>query len=139
MFEGVLITEIGGYCSMWNLFHFDLRLKTLKRTSGEVYTDMIKLMRDDTPFAVLDGASGGTKFIELMRGMSKYAWKQLEVAMKPQYNKGGDSGIPATRQEYIQYLDDSGKMGRDRHNAVWDSIYKLRMDIMEKKFGLTFA
>ena len=29
-FNGVVITEIGGYCAMWSLFYLATRLKTLK-------------------------------------------------------------------------------------------------------------
>ena len=118
MFEGVLITEMDGYCAMWSLFHLDLRLKTLRKKSSEVYTDMIKLLSDKKD-------EMGGRYIELMRGMSKYAWEQLQDALKnPKYNEHG-----ATKEEFIKYLN------RDKFPNAWkvsDAIENMKMDLAKK-------
>lgn len=118
MFEGVLITEIEGYCSMWSLFHLDLRLKTLRKKSSEVYTDMIKLLSDKKD-------EMGGRYIELMRGMSRYAWEQLQDALKnPKYNEHG-----ATKEEFIRYLN------KEKFPNAWkvsDAIVNMKMDLANK-------
>lgn len=118
LFDGVLITEIGGYCKMWSLFHLDLRLKTLKKKSSEVFTDMIKRLSDKKD-------EMGGRYIELMRGMSRYAWEQVQEALKnPKYNKHG-----ATKEEFIKYLN------KDKFASKWkvsDAIVHMKMDLANK-------
>lgn len=75
-FNGVVITETGGYCQMWSFFYMDLRLKSLRKPSKEVYTEMANLFK-----ANYDDKS--KTFIELMRGMSKFVWEtQLQMVKK---------------------------------------------------------
>ena len=128
LFEGVLITEIGGYCRLWNLFHFDLRLKTLKRPSGEVYREMIKLFNEESE-------KTNQRFIELTRGMSKYVWKQLENALKPKFN---NTSPPITREELIKYLDVGHRsISKDPDmNRVWSVLDNMTKKILEEKFNL---
>ena len=118
LFDGVLITEIGGYCEMWTLFHLDLRLKTLKKTSAEVFKFMIKEL-DVTKFVF------GGKYIELMRGMSKYAWEQIQEALtNKKYNEHG-----ATKEDFIKYLN------RDKTPNNWkvvDALTSMKVDLHDK-------
>jgi len=125
-FEGVVVTEIGGYCKMWNLFQLDLRLKTLKRSSGEVFNDMIKLFDEE-------GGKGEGQMIELMRGMSKYTWQQLINSLKPKFNKNN-----VTRDELIAYLDDRKGLDKDVSSRVWGNIYDMTQEILKNKFGKVF-
>ena len=46
-YEGVVITEIGGYCTMYSLFYMDLRLKTLKSPAKEVVRSILGLFKKD--------------------------------------------------------------------------------------------
>ncbi len=46
-YEGVLITEIGGYCTMYSLFYMDLRLKTLRSPAKEVVRSILGLFKKD--------------------------------------------------------------------------------------------
>ena len=118
LFDGVLITEIGGYCEMWSLFHLDLRLKTLKRKSSEVFKDMMKLF-DQEKFKT------GKRYIELMRGMSRYAWEQLQSALtNKKYNEHG-----ATKEDFITYLN---KENNTNNWKVKDAIETMKMDLHER-------
>ena len=75
-FNGVVITETGGYCQLWSFFYMDLRLKSLRKSSKEVYTEMANLFK-----ANYDDKS--IVFITLMRGMSRFAWEtQLQMVKK---------------------------------------------------------
>jgi len=75
-FNGVVITETGGYCQLWSFFYMDLRLKSLRKSSKEVYTEMANLFKANYE-------DKSKTFIELMRGMSQFAWKtQLQMVKK---------------------------------------------------------
>ena len=126
LFEGVVVTEIGGYCEMWNLFQLDLRLKTLRRSSGEVFNDMIKLFDEE-------GGKGEGQMIELMRGLSKYSWQQLINSLKPKFNKNN-----VTREELIAYLDDSKDLDKEVSSRVWGNLYDMKHEILKNKFGKVF-
>jgi len=116
-FEGVVITEQGGYCQMWSLFHLDLRLKTLSKSGAEVFDDMTKNLTKEM----------GVKYIELMRGMSRYAWEQLADVLKPKYNEHG-----ATRTDLINFM--IAKRGGDRTNnwKITDSLMNLKIGLYEE-------
>tara|TARA_Y100001934_G_scaffold254530_1_gene320492 strand:- start:130 stop:2046 length:1917 start_codon:yes stop_codon:yes gene_type:complete len=118
LFDGVLITEIGGYCAMWSLFHLDLRLKTLKRTSAEVFSEMIELLDKEKK-------ETGDRYIELMRGMSKYAWEQLKEAYThPKYNELG-----ATKEDFIKYLNDPNDFSHTGRGKVIDAIINMKFNL----------
>ena len=54
---------------MWSFFFLDMRLKTLKKDVKEIYSDIALNFKKD--FSDKDET-----FINLMRGMSKFAWEQ---------------------------------------------------------------
>ncbi len=98
LFEGVVITERKGYCQMWSLFFMDTRMKTLEQPANEVMKNMLK-MANDLVFKE-DNKLTNQQYIQLMRGMSKYAWEQLQEVLKQPYNTEG-----ITKDNLIKYLD----------------------------------
>ena len=46
-YEGVVITEIGGYCTMYTLFYLDLRLKTLRTPAKDIVRIILGLFKRD--------------------------------------------------------------------------------------------
>ena len=81
-FNGVVITEMGGYCAMWSLFYLATRLKTLKSPTTEITEKLNNMFMtkygENTP-------EGDTrkKMVELMRGMSKFSFeKNMEMVSK---------------------------------------------------------
>ena len=81
-FNGVVITEQGGYCAMWSLFYLATRLKTLKSPTTEITEKLNNMFMtkygENTP-------EGDTrkKMVELMRGMSKFSFeKNMEMVSK---------------------------------------------------------
>ena len=78
MFQGVVITEKGGYCGMWSLFLLDIRLKTLKTPVEEVITKLSKLQFND-----YGSSSRPKEYINLMRGSTAFAFNsQLQMIEK---------------------------------------------------------
>ena len=126
LFEGSLITEVHGYCQMWSLFYLDLRLKTLKKSSAEVFTEMISLLTEDKK-------KSGSRYIELMRGLSKYAWEQIQKAMTPKYNTHG-----ATKEDFINFMGVGKKAPPEKRLNYWkvrDAITSLRLDLAKTITG----
>jgi len=114
-FQGVVITEIGGYCKMWSFFYMDLRLKTLRKKASEIYTEMATMFQKDY------SDEKRKEFIYLMRGMSKFAWeKQLEMVKKgfitePELIKylGTRKRSELSNELIIKYLDATKKLMLD--------------------------
>lgn len=121
LFDGILITEIQGYCAMWTMFHLDLRLKTLKRKSGDVFKEMIKSLTEEK-------MKTGRRYIELMRGMTKYAWEQLQEVLKnPNYNNNN-----FTKEDFIRYLNGDDNLSNNIESKVVEALKKLRLGLMEE-------
>ena len=63
-----------------------------------------------------------------MRGLSKYAWEQIQEAMTPKYNEHG-----ATKEDFINFL------GKDIKTPngwkVRDAITQMRMDLAKTITG----
>ncbi len=116
-FEGVVITEQGGYCQMWSLFHLDLRLKTLSKSGAEVFDDMTKNLTKEL----------GSKYIELMRGMSRYAWEQLADVLKPKYNEHG-----ATRTDLINFMIQKRGGNTTNNWKITDALVNLKIALYEE-------
>lgn len=135
LFEGVIITEMGGYCKMWSLFFMDTRMKTLERPASEVMKEMIKMANNTITF--FDPVKGDTYFdnkvtretyIELMRGMSKYAWEQLQEVLKQPYNTA-----EITKDDLIKYIDEKKKpvdLSMDKRLGVRTAIENLTIKLI---------
>ena len=106
-FDGVVITEQAGYCQMWSFFFMDLRLKTLRTKSTDIYREILGLFKRD-----YDDPAKRKEFIFLMRGMSVFAWKyQLKMV---------DAGL-ITREELVDVLGVRNNTSIEKYkNAVRD-------------------
>ena len=121
LFEGVIITEIGGYCQMWSLFFMDTRMKTLQKPADEVMKDMLKMANDLVRYDKLTKE----QYIELMRGMSKYAWEQLQEVLKQPYNTAG-----ITKDDLIKYIDKPEQLSMDVRLRVRTAIENLTVKLI---------
>jgi len=110
-FNGVVITEIGGYCAMWSLFYLDMRLKTLRKPVQSIYKQMAKFFKKD--YADKDDST----FIHLMRGMSKFAWEQ-------QYNM--------VKKGYLSEQALIGMLGKTAEEDSWKKYSKQYYEAVDK-------
>ena len=109
-FNGVVITEIGGYCAMWSLFYLDMRLKSLKQPTQKIYGEMAELFTKEY-------SNKDETFIHLMRGMSKFAWeKQMGMVKK---------GL-LTKEALI------GMLGRTEEEGTWAKYSRKYYDAVDK-------
>ena len=117
-FKGVTITEMGGYCAMWSYYYLDLRLKTLKKPAKTIVTEITKLFE---PIGELNKIER-SRFIQLMRGWSAYAYTGLlEFKNSTYFNK------EFTERDLIIFLDNvNWKEGigitKERHNNLYFSL-----------------
>ena len=120
MFEGVTITEAGGYCAMWSNFFLDLRLKTLKRPVDEVMNSITRLFSKD-----YKDKKKKREFIFLMRGVSANAF-DLSMTLVKQGK--------ITLEELIMAISNkSDYMGRSIFNFTDEkSTLKQRQQAMGK-------
>ncbi len=128
LFEGVSITEQGGYCEMWSLWSMDVRLKTLRQPASETFKEMRKLLTPIYKDGTNDfNSKSGQSYIKLIRGMSKYAWEQMMILLKAPYN------VP--KNDLIKYVGGKGwKEWKtdDKMKYVDEQLDKLRVDIIIK-------
>ncbi len=128
LFEGVSITEQGGYCEMWSLWSMDVRLKTLRQPASETFKEMRKLLTPIYKDGTNDfNSKSGQSYIKLIRGMSKYAWEQMMVLLKAPYN------VP--KNDLIKYVGGDGWKDRstdDKMKNVEKQLDKLRENIIIK-------
>ena len=128
LFEGVSITEIGGYCEMWSLWSMDVRLKTLRQPASETFEEMRKLLTPIYKDGTNDfNSKSGQSYIKLIRGMSKYAWEQMIILLKAPYN------VP--KNDLIEYVGNKGWKKwdtDDKMKYVDEQLDKLRENIIIK-------
>tara|TARA_R110001632_G_scaffold57021_4_gene139529 strand:+ start:8 stop:946 length:939 start_codon:yes stop_codon:yes gene_type:complete len=128
LFEGVVITEPGGYCAMWSLYFLDLRLKTMKQPVQKIYELMATELDKEYK-------KSGSTYIELMRGVSKYGWEKMKILTTPKYMVG------YTKEDLIRYLaGESGKGSTktDGGKNVEKAVLKLTSDLqmaLSDKYG----
>lgn len=108
-FNGVVITEAGGYCLAWSYFYLDLRLKFPKLSGEEII---------DKTYELVDNKSGQQKLRNMVAGMTKMAYEEAKK-MVPKYIsetdliKGMDSGKYYAEKEkfaeaVFKYFTDTG-------------------------------
>ena len=122
LFEGVVITEPGGYCALWSMYFLDLRLKTMRKPVQDIY----KLMATELD---KEYKKSSQKYIELIRGVSKYGWEKMKILATPKYMKG------YSQDDLINYFageNDTGNNRKEVVSAVGKLISDLQGDIAYK-------
>lgn len=132
LFEGAIITETEGYCSLWSMYFLDLRLKTMKQPVQKIY-EMMAIELDK------EYKKSQSKYIELIRGVSKYGWEKMKILATPKYmNPNGSLGVAYTKKDLLEYLAGDDDTPKQNQGAVRKSANKLISDLqgeISSKYG----
>mgnify|MGYP003671172247 CR=1 FL=1 len=130
LFEGAIITETNGYCALWSMYFLDLRLKTMKQPVQKIYEMMATELDKEYK-------KSSQKYIELIRGVSKYGWEKMKILATPKYTTT-ENIIKYTKKDLLEYLAGEDDTPKENQSAVSRAINKLISELqgeISSKYG----
>ncbi len=123
IFEGVKISETGGYCSAWSMFILDMRLQQLDKPAPETSAEFGKYLKE-----FRDNLDRKEDFVILIRGYVKQVFEAVKKLVAEGKFSLKDFGIYYGYQQF----DDRDKMTEEKSQELFGMSKKEVADIWFK-------